>query len=264
MGRFTPILKKINDQLDVPQPEKSRIMIEIAADLEEMYQHYLGEGLDEEQAFKKTSGTLALSNHSIRELSELHLKGVRRWMAGFGPGVLERWEKILLIFVVSMILATGLYMTMEMPFFSDASIFAGPVYMLFGVAIILALIKVYRLYIRRDHDLKRIYDHMSLLLLLSGAILFSGTFGYYLEFMLARSRVFIYGPLYFLLTLITGDQNVAPELLMGWLISSTSMMVITLMAAIITALIWFILYLKISRIEAAELAVLLEDKITNL
>ncbi len=47
MNRFAPLLKSINARLDLPQPTKSRIILEIASDLEDMYQFYQSQGPDE-------------------------------------------------------------------------------------------------------------------------------------------------------------------------------------------------------------------------
>jgi hypothetical protein len=48
MSRFRDILQHANDLLDLPQPLKSRILIESAADLEDAYQAFSQRGLDPE------------------------------------------------------------------------------------------------------------------------------------------------------------------------------------------------------------------------
>ena len=53
MTRFAPLLKSINDRLDLPQPTKSRIILEIAADLEDLYQFYQNQGMNESEAAQK-------------------------------------------------------------------------------------------------------------------------------------------------------------------------------------------------------------------
>jgi len=53
MTQFTPILKRINERLDLPQPTKSRIILEIASDLEDTFRFYLQKGLDEQESFQK-------------------------------------------------------------------------------------------------------------------------------------------------------------------------------------------------------------------
>lgn len=53
MNPFNPLLKRINDKLDLSQPAKSRIVLEIAADLEDLYRIYRDRGLSEEEALHK-------------------------------------------------------------------------------------------------------------------------------------------------------------------------------------------------------------------
>jgi len=260
MNRFIPVLERISDQLDVPQPAKSRILIEISTDLEEMYRYYQEQGLNGDQAYQKTIETLDMSESAIKELSMLHLNIIRRWMVNLNVEILSRWERLLLIFIVSIVLIAGLFMTTTQPFLADASIFIGPVYILFLTAIGVSITKIYQLYIRQDHNLKKLDRYMSLLLNLSGAILFFGILGYYLEFILTRSRNFVFGPLYFLLTVESGYDKQSFEMLIDWILRSSSMVVISLLSAIIIALIWYMLYKKITAIEQAEMSILLNNK----
>ena len=49
---FVSLLKKINNKLDLPQNTKSKIILEIAADLEDLSNYYLTQGLSENEAKK--------------------------------------------------------------------------------------------------------------------------------------------------------------------------------------------------------------------
>ena len=50
MSRFAGVLKRVSDGLDLPQPTRSRILLEMAGDLQDLYEHHLGQGMDEERA----------------------------------------------------------------------------------------------------------------------------------------------------------------------------------------------------------------------
>ena len=50
MRRIAEVLKQVSDGLDLPQPTKSRILLEMAGDLEDLYQHHLSQGFDEAAA----------------------------------------------------------------------------------------------------------------------------------------------------------------------------------------------------------------------
>ena len=69
MNRFISLLQRVNDKLDLPQPEKSRILLEIAADLQDMYQVYLDKGLGEEEAVKRTEEKFSW------DITQIHPKG---------------------------------------------------------------------------------------------------------------------------------------------------------------------------------------------
>ncbi len=55
MKQFESQLKKINNKLDLPQPVKSRIVLEIAADMEDTFNFYFDKGMNEKDALQKTS-----------------------------------------------------------------------------------------------------------------------------------------------------------------------------------------------------------------
>jgi hypothetical protein len=264
MKLFIPVLKRLNERLDIPQPAKSRILLEIGSDLQELYAYHRAHGLSDDQAYRAARETLDLSEAALKELERLHLSGIRLWMDRLSRQMLSRWERILLILIMAIIVLSGGFMTCTYPFLKDASIFTGPVYILLVAAVGVALAKVYQLYIRQDHNLKRLDSKMSLLLMLSGAILFFGILGYYLEFLLSRSSSFVYGPLYFILTLRSDMPDEAMPMLTGWILRSTSMMVISMFSSISVAVTWFLLYLKITYIEQAEMSVLLNNKSVNL
>ena len=50
MNRFAETLAGINERLDIPQPRKYRIMQEIAADLEDVFEQYRSSGMTEQEA----------------------------------------------------------------------------------------------------------------------------------------------------------------------------------------------------------------------
>ena len=53
MKQFTSLLKNLNSKIDLPQPKKSRMLLEIAADLNDMYNYYLAKGLTETEAVSR-------------------------------------------------------------------------------------------------------------------------------------------------------------------------------------------------------------------
>ena len=64
MTRFTDTLTKLNDRLDLPQPVRSRILLEIASNLEALYPHFRGDGLCEEAARRQAVEHCDLSDEA--------------------------------------------------------------------------------------------------------------------------------------------------------------------------------------------------------
>jgi hypothetical protein len=50
MSRFRRVLSHTGERLSLPKATKSLILVEIAADLEDLFQHYLQQGMSEEEA----------------------------------------------------------------------------------------------------------------------------------------------------------------------------------------------------------------------
>ena len=50
MSRFADVLNQVRDRLEIPEPSRTRIVLEMASDLEDSYQYYLDQGHDEAEA----------------------------------------------------------------------------------------------------------------------------------------------------------------------------------------------------------------------
>lgn len=72
MSRFTSLLKRIDDRLKFPQPTKSRILLEIAADLEDLHLLYLERGLGEEEAAQLAEEKFDFSDKALQEFTHVH------------------------------------------------------------------------------------------------------------------------------------------------------------------------------------------------
>ncbi len=68
MSQFAPLIREIGEQLCVPQPARSRILLEISADLEDLSAHYRSQGLSPQAAATRTRETLALSGEALERL----------------------------------------------------------------------------------------------------------------------------------------------------------------------------------------------------
>jgi hypothetical protein len=64
MTRFSDTLRALNERLDLPQPVRSRILLEIAGDLEDLEQHFLDSGLSQKRRTGRRSNTVTSQTRS--------------------------------------------------------------------------------------------------------------------------------------------------------------------------------------------------------
>jgi hypothetical protein len=95
--RFVPALRRISSELDVPAPVRARIVLEMAADLEGLYEHYRAQGLEEEEAVRRTEERLLASPEALRHLVVVHTTGLQRWLSRAAAGARRGFEVLLLL-----------------------------------------------------------------------------------------------------------------------------------------------------------------------
>lgn len=255
MTRFQNLLTEINAKLELPQPLKSRIIWEIADDIEETFKAYIKRGLSEEDAETKTKDKFTLSETAIIELTQIHLTPYRRWLDKFSRGAQSKWEKFLLIIIFTLILSSLAKVVYSTPFFVNASYFIYPILTALLFATILFIVKFYQLYIKKDHHIKKLRNGLDWILYSCGMILFLGVFGYFGELYVSSQSVNYLGPFFFLSFL---SNSTSLHLSVEWLVRNSSMMMTCLGSLMITLLYWFMLINKAGKIEQAEASILLD------
>lgn len=78
MTRFSRVLRRVESRLRAPEPERSRILMELAADLEDLYRTYRERGLDESEARSKAEEWLAPSTSALDSLRSVHVPAFER------------------------------------------------------------------------------------------------------------------------------------------------------------------------------------------
>ena len=255
MKRFTNLLTEINTKLELPQPQKSRIICEIADDIEETFKAYTKRGLSEQEAENKTRDKFALSETAIIELTQIHLTPYRRWLNKLSQRAQSKWERFLLFIIFALILSSLAEVVYSTPFFQNASYFIYPILTVLLFATILFTVKFYQLYIKKDHHIKNLRNGLDWILYFCGAILFFGIFGYFGELYVSSQSVNYLGPFFFLSFL---SDSPSLHLSVEWLVRNSSMMMTCLGSAMITSLYWFILINKAGKIEQDEASILLD------
>ncbi len=245
MSRFVPYLKEIHDRLDLPQPAKSRILLEIAADLEDAYDLYLSRGIADEEAAQMAMERFGLSDEAFEELIRIHESPFRRFLSLFSEQARSRWERMILAALLVFIALFAGREAVTAGFLAHASAFIWPILGISFGALVLFLTRAYSLFLKQDHNPRRLRNKLSTLLALAGVNLLIGGYGFGLEFYLTVRRT-------------AGDVENMAVYIVEWLFRAAPMLMAGLLTAVFIGLAWFVLESKISRIEQAEASLLLE------
>jgi len=246
MRRFTGLLRETNERLNLPQPARSRIILEMASDLEELYDHYRSQGMSEEQAVSKAEETFQLSDEALAELESIHESAFKKIMDRLSVQARTRWERGILIAIMLFVALFAGRSAVTRGFIGEAGVFIWPLIGTAFAALIVTLIKAYKLYIRKEHDIRRLRGGLPLLLLLAGVSLVIAVYGFSTEVYLAMNRI-IY------------DMDNAFAYLIDLSITGSSLFVAGILSILFIALAWFVLVSRVLTIEREEMVYFLES-----
>lgn len=97
MDRFVPALRRVAGELDLPRRARTAVLLEMAADLEAVYEHHRGRGLPEEEAMRRAEEAVLASSEVIRRLGRLHRSSWRGWAEEAGERLTGGFELLLLL-----------------------------------------------------------------------------------------------------------------------------------------------------------------------
>jgi hypothetical protein len=260
MNHFKPLLVEINTKLELPQPIKSRIILEIAADLDDAYQSYLKKGMAEQEAVKLAKQKFDLDDYSLHELIRVHQSSFRRWFDHLSTTAQTWWERLILVCLLAFVLISGGITIMKVPLIEEAGPFVWFIFLLLVIATVVFLQKIYQIYVKKDHHLPTVKKGLPFLLFTAGITLVTCMWGYYWQLYTFREYGHILETkmIYLLHTTDDSFPQVFKDLI-NWTIASSSFIMIGMLSAIVIGFMWYYLMMKVSRIEEAEAAVLLGE-----
>jgi len=256
MRKFSNLLKEINKKLNIPQPAKSRVILEIAADLEDTYNICIKSGMSEAESLEKLQEKFTLSDDAIKQLIEIHANPFRLWLDKIIGKNQSLWEKVMLFVVFLFLAGTTIHVVTTTPFFSRASVFIYPLIIILIFTIILWFIKFYQLYIKGEYNINKLRSAMPLFYVFTLFNIFIGLFGYFIEIYLSRAYNLFLGPLFILL--IRNVEETLPQII-DVMIKNASLMLVFLVSIMFTAILWLSIMHKISIIEQAEASIMLDE-----
>jgi hypothetical protein len=259
MNRFSPLLKEINNKLDLPQKLKSKIILEISADLNDLFQSYLAKGLNEKEALRKAEEKFGLSDEALIQLRRIHEVGFRRLVYNLSQQAQTWLERVSLLLIILLISILGVRAMFVTQFFQQSSILVLPVMGVAFVGIILSFIKFYNLYIKKDHNIQKLRTGLTALISLGGLSLFVGIGGYFLEIYLAGGYTIFPPVSFFIAVCFTTESGNEIIHITEDLMRSSSVGMAGLLVTILIFSIWFFLLNKVLKIEQAESEFLLAE-----
>jgi hypothetical protein len=239
MTDFADVLLPLSARLPLPQPARSRVLLEIAADLEDMYRHYRAAGLSEADARSKAVDAFDLSDQALADLVQVHSTTFRKLLDRLSAQAQSRWERALLLLVALAVAFVALRLYLSGPVIADAGWMVWPPLLCAMAGLLLGLAKAYQVFIKQDHEPLRARRGVDAVAVLAITQCLLGFLGAYVGLYLAAWR-------------IAGDVRNAFVYLFDWLLSGAALLSASLSGALLTAMIWFVLAKRVAVIADAE------------
>ncbi len=84
MSRFAPALREVARELDLPPPVKAAVLLEMASDLEAVFDHHRARGIAEKEADRMAREAVLGSSEVVRRLVRLHRQAWAGWSERIG------------------------------------------------------------------------------------------------------------------------------------------------------------------------------------
>ena len=232
MSRFDVILHQTGDRLALPKATRNLILVEIASDLEELFQHYLREGLSEEEAAARAEEKVDMSDEALAELVRIH-SDARGWTDRVARRVQPFWERIAMALIVLFFIASTTLDHGVRPF-AHLTGFIWPIACILLTLVVFFIVQMVRL---SDHqNPRRLRDSLVTPLFLGAASVVVGFAGAGIE-------------LYRTLMRMAADPEHAAPLFANAVLGSTATLAIALIIALVAGVAWFVLAGRVARLE---------------
>lgn len=241
MNRFGSELRRVNAMLDLPQPARSRVILEISADMEDMYRHYVGRGIAEDDARRRTVAEFDLSPETVAGLAAVHDASFARFLARFSVRTRNLAEKAALAFVLVVVALVAFRLAQSGGMTADSGLWKWPILAGTVAAVALGAVKWYRLFVVKAHNIRDVRRGIDAALYIALAQITVGFAG-------------MYADLFVTWTWSSAEPASTVVYLAHWLHRSAALLSTALIAALASGLIWIVNSGKAASIEqyAAE------------
>lgn len=150
MEVFEPILRRAESELRVPEPSRSRILLEMASDLDDLYREYRAGGLAEEEARERSVRLLGASSEVISELHRTHASRVAGLLDRLGGAQSSRLESSLVLLTALMVVVGGSYGVFGSSVMAYPTAWSWAVLLLAGTGVWITAAHALALYVRPE------------------------------------------------------------------------------------------------------------------
>lgn len=239
MPRLDDALRSAAASLDLPQPDRARILEEIAADLEELRAELVRRGFPEDEAETRAVELLGPSELAVRALVDVHEPLYRSLARRFSPSVMKRTERVAVLLVTALALASAVIPMARAGLPGHPSPFLIPIFALLAGALVLAGQKAIRLWVEKDHAPARLRSGLGSLLAVSGLAVGASCVGFIFE-------------LYRLMLRIEAAPARMGPAVVRWILDTSVLVGAGLVTALVGGLCWFVLLQKVEGVERAH------------
>jgi hypothetical protein len=245
MSRFSKALSDAAHRLTVSEPARSRILLELAADMDDLNQVYLERGYSDKDALGEVLEQFDLSEEALRELARVHDTPLQRSLENLSGQVKGTWSRVLLgLLALSVAVGTGPPL-FQGQIYRDASVLVWALVPLLFIGLAIGVWKSYRLFFGGRSWAPELKNGLGYLLGLAGLQMALAFGGLWVELFRTAVR-------------IRGAPGEVPIHLVGWIHSSAATLIVALTGAIILGSIWFFLVVRARQLEESAAARLLE------
>ena len=168
MNRFADVLQQARDRLQVPEPSRTRILLEMSSDLEDSYQYFLDQGHDESEAVRRAEEAFGTSEDALRHLVRIHQSGVGGIADRVSGQIGRVWEKVLLLALLLFEVWLAIKVLTDDTLFVFVSPFVWPILAVGLAAFLFTVWKLYQIFTSSGQDVRQLRSGLGAMLFLPG------------------------------------------------------------------------------------------------
>lgn len=243
---FAPVLREVERGLSLPIPARVQILRELSADLEELMDRFVDDGVPPDEARTMALEALVPNPETLRTLGELHSPLYRRLTRRMSTQRVRKVERSLLVLSTLLVLLLQTVTLFRANLLRGPSLFLVAVLLAGGVICGLVIRKAFRFWIKKDHLHPR--SGLGVILGASCLTLGLGIGGVVFDF-------------YWLAVILERSPHLAPTLVPDSLVRNSTLLSVAILIALSGGLAWFVLSQWLARVSGARQEILGSSRI---